>query len=114
MPRDVVLSPKAWEDLDALLEYLESRSPATAARYAKEIPDALERLGKFPESGRIVPEFLDEGIRRWRELLFEHQRILHRLEATRVVIVRIVDDRQLLTWQVPLAEPEGEAVPRGS
>lgn len=102
MPREVVLSANAWEDLDALLEYLESRAPATAARYAKEIPEALERLEKFPESGRIVPEFLDEGIRRWRELLFERQRILYRLEATRVVVVRIVDDRQLLTYEVAM------------
>lgn len=104
MRREVVLSSKAWEDLDALLEYLESRSPTTAARYAKEFPEALERLEQFPESGRFIPEFLDEGIRRWRELLFEHQRILYRVEATKVVIVRIVDDRQLLTWQVSLVE----------
>lgn len=108
MPVEVVLSAKAWEDLDALLEYIESRSPATARRYAKEIPEALERLEKFPEMGRFVPEFLDEGLRRWREILFEHLRILYRVEAKRVVVVRIVDDRQLLTWQVAMGSPKAE------
>ncbi len=100
MRREVILSPKAWEDLDAILEYLDSRSPATATRYAAEIPDALERLERFAESGRFVPEFLDEGIRRWREILFEHLRILYRLEGPKVVVVRIVDGRQLLTYEV--------------
>jgi len=99
MRHEVSLSAKAWEDLDALLEYLDARSPATASRYAREIPSALERLEAFPESGRFVPEFLDEGIRRWREILFENLRILYRLDGSSVVVVRIVDGRQLLTWE---------------
>ncbi|MEK7391696.1 MAG: type II toxin-antitoxin system RelE/ParE family toxin [Fibrobacterota bacterium] len=107
MRREVILSAKAWEDLDALLEYLESRSSATATRYAKEIPEALERLEKFPESGRIIPEFLDEGIRRWREILFEHLRILYRVDGAKVVVVRIVDDRQLLTYEVAMGSQGG-------
>jgi len=110
MAAEIVLSPKAWEDLEALLEYLDSKTPATANRYAKEIPKAIERLAKFPESGRIVPEFLDEGIRRWREILFEHLRILYRLEGPRVVVIRIVDDRMLLTFQVAM-EPNSPSRP---
>lgn len=105
MAAEIVLSPKAWEDLEALLEYLESRTPAAADRYAREIPKAIGRLEKFPESGRIVPEFLDEGIRRWREILFEHLRIIYRLEGRRIVVVRIVDGRMLLTFQVALESP---------
>ena len=108
MRHEVILSPKAWEDLDALLESLQSRSPATAARYAKELPEALERLEKFPESGRFIPEFLDEGIRRWRELLFEHQRLLYRVDGATVVVIRIVDDRQLLTYEIAMGTPSGE------
>jgi toxin ParE1/3/4 len=102
MRHEVTLSSKAWEDLSALLEYLDSQSPATASRYAKEIPTALERLENFPESGRFIPEFLDEGIRRWREILFENLRILYRVEETAVVVVRIVDGRQLLTYEVAM------------
>ena len=101
MTVEVVLSPKAWEDLEALIEYLESRSPAVAARYAKEIPERLARLQEFPESGRLVPEFLPDGSRRWREILFEHLRFLYRNEPGRVTVVRIVDDRRLLRAQIP-------------
>jgi len=100
MRHEVKLSAKAWEDLSALLEYIDDQSPATASRYALEIPAALERLESFPESGRLVPEFLDEGIRRWREILFENQRILYRVEESAVVVVRIVDGRQLLTFTI--------------
>jgi plasmid stabilization system protein ParE len=98
----VILSAKAWEDLSALLEYLDARSPATASRYAEEIPAALERLASFPESGRFIPEFLDEGIRRWREIVFENLRLLYRAEDSTVVVVRIVDARQLLTYDVAM------------
>lgn len=100
MPLEVVLSPKAWEDLQALIEYMEARSPASAARYASEIPQALKRLEDFPESGRFIPEFLDEGIRRWREILYENLRILYRIDATKVIVIRIVDGRQLLTFEI--------------
>ncbi len=102
MRREVILSAKAWEDLEALLGYLEMQSPATAIRYAREIPLALESLETFPESGRFIPELLDEGIRRWREILFEHQRILYRIQEANVVVVRIVDARQLLTYEVAM------------
>jgi toxin ParE1/3/4 len=98
---EVVLSPKAWEDLESLLEYLEARSPATAERYAREIPERLAQLETFPESGRFVPELLREDSRRWRELLFEHLRILYRVDGSRVTVVRMVDDRRLLTVEVP-------------
>jgi len=98
MRHEVKLSAKAWEDLSALLEYLDDQSPTTAIRYAGEIPAALGRLEIFPESGRLVPEFLDEGIRRWREILFEHQRILYRVEESVVLVIRIVDGRKLLTF----------------
>lgn len=102
MPAEVVLTPKAWEDLEALLSWLEARSPATAERYAREIPEHLEQLEAFPESGRFVPELLHEGSRRFRELLYEHQRILYRIDGARVTVLRLVDDRRLLPLEVPL------------
>ncbi len=100
MPHRVVVSPKAWEDLSAMLEYLQTQSPAAASRFAREIPVALERLESFPESGRIIPEFLDEGIRRWREILFENLRILYRIDGSEIVVVRVVDARMLLNFQI--------------
>ncbi|MBK9575616.1 MAG: type II toxin-antitoxin system RelE/ParE family toxin [Fibrobacterota bacterium] len=100
MPHRVVFSPKAWEDLSAILEYLQTQSPAAASRFAREIPVALERLESFPESGRIIPEFLDEGIRRWREILFENLRILYRIDGSEIVVVRVVDARMLLNFQI--------------
>lgn len=102
MAVEVVLSPKAWEDLEAILEYLHVRSPATAQRYAREIPQRLAQLEEFPESGRFVPELIQQGSRRWRELLYEHLRILYRVDTKAVTVIRIVDDRSLLKVDVPL------------
>lgn len=94
--------PKAWEDLEALLSWLEARSPATAERYAAEIPQRLEQLEEFPESGRFVPELLHEGSRRFRELLYEHQRLVYRIDGSRVTTLRVVDGRRLLPLEMSL------------
>lgn len=102
MPAEVILTPKAWEDLEALLSWLEDRSPATAERHALEIPQRLEQLEEFPESGRFVPELLHEGSRRFRELLYEHQRLVYRIDGPRVTVLRVVDGRRLLPLDVSL------------
>lgn len=78
------------------------RSPATAQRFAREIPLRLAQLEDFPESGRFVPELIQQGSRRWRELLYEHLRILFRADPRVVTVIRIVDDRSLLKVDAPL------------
>jgi len=51
--------------------------PEAAAKLGQGVFDALERLPRFPESGRVVPEFEDPTI---REIIRRPCRIVYRVK----------------------------------
>lgn len=53
----------------------------------------VERLAVFPNSGRIVPELNDPGI---REILFGNYRIVHRVTGDLVEILTVYHGARLL------------------
>jgi len=73
--------------------YVEQDAPEVGERLLGEIVTAIERLADFPESGRVVPEFGVEGL---REVVHPPFRIVYRLEAERVRIVRVWRSERLL------------------
>jgi toxin ParE1/3/4 len=89
-------SPKAEEDLDQIFNYYLDKSKSVSMRYFREIIGSIEKLAEFPEIGRVVPEFLDEGIKKYRELIYEHYRIIYRVDHKQVLIIRILDSSMLL------------------
>ena len=54
---------------------------------------AIERLGEFPESGRVVPEVSDETL---REVITGSYRIVYRVLDEEVVIVAVHHGARLL------------------
>lgn len=97
MKLDLRFSHLALLDLEALVEYYYKLSPKTAAKYYHGIINAVSRLAGFPFMGRIVPEFEEENIVKYRELIYEIYRIIYRREANTIIIIRIIDSRRLLT-----------------
>ena len=73
--------------------YVEQGAPEVGERLLGEIVAAIERLADFPESGRVVPEFGVEGL---REVIHPPFRIVYRLDAERVRIVRVWRSERLL------------------
>jgi toxin ParE1/3/4 len=96
MAFQVQFSPKPAEDLENIIEYYLTLSQATAEKTYALIIDRAESLHEFAERGRIVPELLDEGIKKYRELIEDNYRIIYRIAETAVIIIRIIDSRQLL------------------
>jgi toxin ParE1/3/4 len=94
----VTLSKMAVVDLETIVEYYWRPSRKTATRYYEEILLCMKKLASFPEIGRIVPEFEENFMDKYRELIYEHYRIIYRVEAKRIFIIRIVDARRLLTF----------------
>ena len=73
--------------------HVEQGAPQVGERLLGEIVAVVERLADFPESGRVVPEFGVEGL---REIVHPPFRIVYRLEAERVRIVRVWRSERLL------------------
>jgi plasmid stabilization system protein ParE len=96
----VLFSQKSVEDLETIIEYYLSKSEQVASSIYSSIVSRAESLEELAERGRMVPEFLDEDIRNFRELIEGNFRIIYRIKGKNVEIVRIVDSRQLLNMQI--------------
>jgi toxin ParE1/3/4 len=88
MAFELIWSPSAQLDLKDIAAFIADDSPSAAQRFVKSLFQVAERLADFPESGRIVPEFDDPGI---REVIRRPCRIVYRINRTRrtVEIVRV-------------------------
>jgi toxin ParE1/3/4 len=104
MAFDIVLSPAAVEDLDELAHDYRILNSRTPVGYFEAILETLGQLPDFPNRGRLVPEFLSEGERRYRELLVEQFRAIYRMEGEHIMVIRIIDGRRL----VSMAMVDGE------
>ena len=76
----------ALEDLRLVHEYISTDSKHYADRFVEKIMNRVDQLESFPKSGRVVPEFNLESI---RELIEGNYRIIYKISATHVAIIRV-------------------------
>jgi toxin ParE1/3/4 len=93
----VIVSDPAGDDLQAIFEYINVRSPLNSKRVRSSLRAKARTLSKSPERGRIVPELADFGIRHLRELIEDPYRIIYEIEGATVEIHAIVDGRRDVT-----------------
>jgi toxin ParE1/3/4 len=96
----VQLSPKSAEDIENIIDYYMSLDRSVAEETYDALMDCAESLDEFAERGRFVPELLDEGIRKYRELIHGNYRMIYRINGETVTIVRVIDSRQLLDMRL--------------
>jgi plasmid stabilization system protein ParE len=78
---------------DILVWYADQQVPEVGKRLVREVVAQVERLSDFPESGRIVPEF---GLAKLREIIYPPFRIVYRVDAARIWIIRVWRSERLL------------------
>ena len=76
MDYQVRLSRSARSDIQDIVRYISIDDPDQALRFGRFLIHHTKSLGKFPERGRIVPEFDDESI---REIIVRAYRIIYRV-----------------------------------
>ena len=92
--KTITFTISAINDLDDMRAwYAEQQIPAGGDKLLREIVSQVERLGAFPESGRVVPEF---GLANLREIIFPPFRIIYRLDESKVRVVRVWRSERLL------------------
>ena len=96
MPRKqkITFTASAVKDLEGILQwYKDQHVPDVGGRLLREVIDHVEKLADFPQSGRVVPEF---SVIHLREIIHPPFRIVYRLDADAVRIVRVWrSERQL-------------------
>jgi len=86
-----------WSDLalDRLYQFASTFAPidtSAAAAWVSGILEVMQRLERFPASGRVVPE---AGRKTIREIIHGHLRIIYRVESQRIVVLTVRHTRQL-------------------
>lgn len=93
MGYQVVWSPTAIDDIDAIAAYIARDSVSYAAAVVHRIIEATRNLSKCPLSGGIVQEFGDETV---REQFAYTYRIIYRIQGDVVTVVAVVHGKRLL------------------
>jgi len=86
---EVVFRRRARADLNAILAYLNERSPVAAESYISTVRTACLGLGDFPEKAVRYDD-------RYRVLFVRNHAVFYRYEreSQRIVIVSILDSRR--------------------
>ena len=79
-------SPRAASNLEEICDYIAKDSEYYAFLFAKKIINIVKTIPKFPESGRIVPEYEMNNL---REKIYENYRIVYRIKRDLIEIVAI-------------------------
>ena len=92
----VVWTATAVADLEAIHAYVARDSVRYADALVDRIVRAVERIGRFPRSGSVVPELKNESI---RELVHGNYRIVYRLGERRIEVIAVVHGARLLRFE---------------
>ena len=91
-------TPSGRAQFLAAVAYIRADDPAAAKRFRGRAEKALRRLERFPQSGRLIPEFPDLP---HREVIVAPYRFFYRVAAKRVWIVAVWHGAQLPEKPIP-------------
>ncbi|MBN2423818.1 MAG: type II toxin-antitoxin system RelE/ParE family toxin [Calditrichaceae bacterium] len=86
-------SPLSIDRVTEIALYIATDKVSAADKWIDSIFSAVEKLSKFPQSGRIVPEFKKENI---RELIHGNYRIIYQVSQSEIEILTVRHGKQLL------------------
>ena len=83
----IIWSPLAIDQAREIASYIALDKPSVAEEWINDIFDCVERLGEFPESGRVVPEIKRKDI---REIVQGNYRVIYKVanDSINVLIVK--------------------------
>ena len=82
----IIWSPLAIDRVAEIAEYIAQDSPNSAKKWVESTFQVVERLEKFPKSGRIVPEIMQDD---FREIIYGNYRIIYRLQLRLFQFLRL-------------------------
>lgn len=92
MTRRVRFTPPARAQFLAAVAYIQADRPSAARDFKARAIEDLERLVRFPDSGRVVPEYPRLG---FREVLVGSYRFFYRVKTSTVWVVGVWHDAQI-------------------
>jgi plasmid stabilization system protein ParE len=88
----VLFTPSGRSQFLAAVAYIYRENPIAAVAFRRKAEKVLSRLQKFPQSGRVLPEFPDLP---FREVIVLPYRFFYRVKEKTVWIVAVWHGAQL-------------------
>jgi addiction module RelE/StbE family toxin len=89
----IVWTSEALSRLIEIEKYIAQDSETRARNFSKSILNATSSLTKYPQKGRIVPEFNVSGI---REIIYKNYRIVYRIHKEHIQILTVFEAHRLI------------------
>ena len=90
----VYWTQSAQLNLEEIIEYISSDSESQAKKSFQKIKKRSLELEKMPLRGRIVPEFREFNISKFKELIISPWRMIYSVEINKVYVVALFDARR--------------------
>lgn len=87
----IAWSPLSLERMTQIAERIARDNPSAARRWVIKVFEKVERLERFPESGRQVSETHRQDI---REILYPPYRIIYRVQPSHIAVLTIRHSKQ--------------------
>ncbi len=88
----ILFTPTGRRQVLEAIAYIYRDNPLAAVSFRQKVEKTLSRLGKFPESGRLLPEFPDLP---FREVIVRPYRFFYKTKNKTVWIVAVWHGAQL-------------------
>jgi len=92
----VIWTKNAELDLELIIEYIKINSINTARKIFFEIKQESNKLYTLAERKRIVPEFQQIGIVKYREIIYKRWRIIYKIDDEKFYVLIVVDSSRNL------------------
>ncbi|MDH5721590.1 MAG: type II toxin-antitoxin system RelE/ParE family toxin [Spirochaetia bacterium] len=85
----------AVDDLEEICSYIAKDSEKYAIIIARSIYEIVEDIAKFPERGRVVPEYNRKEI---REIIYKSYRIIYRIRDNYIQVLAVYHGARILKF----------------
>lgn len=89
----LIWTEPALQDLEAIAEYIALDDSRAASRYVQKVFDRVQRLERYPQSGKRPAELSQTP---YREIVVFPCRIFYRVESVSVYILHVMRSERLL------------------
>lgn len=95
---EVIWTEPALAQLDEIAEYIALENFSAASKLVAKVLSTVDRLGRFPKSGREPPELAGSV---YREVVVPPCRVFYRAENEQVFIVYVMrEERELRAYML--------------
>ena len=98
---EIIWSPQSLDNIEEIGDFIARDNPSQAILFVDELISSVERLNRYPESGKIMEENP-----LFREIVHRGYRLIYQLRLNKVLIATVLGPGRLLKIVPPCGLPQ--------